>query len=146
MKESRSPLQSTSFLLSKLGMSATARFGEKVAALGLKPNLAGLLAAAAENPDHSQLELGRFLGVGPSALVPLIDELERRGLVRRMRSNSDRRRQEIQVTGDGVTAIAQTAQLAQEVDQELLGTLAPEEFLVLHTLLRRLADVSLFRT
>ena len=43
------------------------------------------------NPGLAQSEVADVVGIEPARLVRVLDELERRGLIQRMRSTSDRR-------------------------------------------------------
>ena len=58
--------------------------------LGLNRPHAGTLRLVASMPDCSQRSLADRLGILPSRIVVLIDELEAMELVRRERSPSDR--------------------------------------------------------
>jgi DNA-binding MarR family transcriptional regulator len=110
-----------------LGQFATALFAQRIAHTGLRPNLAGLLSLAAAQPDASQLDLGTAFGVGASAVVPLVDELEDKGLVRRERDSADRRRQRLRVTEAGFQALSVVSEEAVEVGTVLLAGLDPQE-------------------
>jgi DNA-binding MarR family transcriptional regulator len=60
-----------------------------------------VLAVVADNPGCSQAELAAALGVERPRMVPLIDALERRGLVRRVSPARDRRLRQIHLTQRG---------------------------------------------
>jgi len=127
MEKTSSPVESLAFRLSKAGAAVTALYGTRIAPLGLRPNLVGLLAAAAANPGAHQADLGRQFGVGPSAVVPLVDELEGLGLVVRERDPADRRRSTVALTAPGRDALAQAGARARALDLELTAGLDPEE-------------------
>ena len=138
MEESSSLLETVGFRLGKLGQSATAKFAQRMAPAGLRPNLVGLLALAAARPEASQLDLGTAFGVGASAVVPLVDELEERGLVRRERDPDDRRRQRVRVTPAGVQALSAAAEDAIAVDAALLAGLDAQERRIFAELLAKI--------
>src|SRR5580704_16423117 len=79
------------FLLAQLGAHAARRFGERIQGTGLTPPQAGILRLIISTPNCSQQQLARRLGVLPSRMVLLIDELEDKGLVERAPHPSDRR-------------------------------------------------------
>lgn len=75
-----------------------------------------VLALIAANPGSSQAALARRAGINKSALVGIVDELERRGLAARDRSSADRRRNNLSVTPEG-----------EEVMHKLFAVVGPEE-------------------
>ena len=79
------------FVLTQVGALAAMGFADQLAPLGLTPAHAGLLRAVAADPGRSQQAVATELGVLPSRLVALVDELEQDGLVERRRNPGDRR-------------------------------------------------------
>ncbi len=79
------------FLLAQLGAHATERIAERLAAIGLSPAHIGLVRAIAATPGLSQHAVAERVGVHPSRIVALIDDLERHGFVERRRNPDDRR-------------------------------------------------------
>ena len=73
-------------LLSQLGTHAALSFGRKIAGFGISPPHFGILRWIHANEGKNQRELASHLGVVPSRLVVLLDELETKGLVARERS------------------------------------------------------------
>lgn len=57
------------------------------------------------NPGISQSELSQEVGLDKSAMVSMVDDLEKRDWVRRTRSAVDRRRYELTVTAKGGAAL-----------------------------------------
>jgi len=114
------------FLLGKLGQLATARFAEQLADAGLRPRHCGLLELLADGP-LAQLTIARTMGVTPSVVVDMTDELEHLDAVRRVRDETDRRRQLIELTGTGRKLRRRALAIARDVDAQLLGALSPAE-------------------
>ena len=83
--------RSAAFLLAQLGAHAAEKFAERLSALGLRPAHAGTLRIINASSGISQQALSSMLGLPPSRLVLLVDELEERGLVERRNSSEDRR-------------------------------------------------------
>src|SRR5437763_8702685 len=85
------PTAGLAFLLSQVGAHAAARFAERLAPLNLTPPHAGILRVIQQADGLSQQALGEKLGMFPSRLVVVLDELEQRGLVERRDNPADRR-------------------------------------------------------
>jgi len=126
------------FLLSQLGAHAADRFGERIAVLGIAPRHAGILRLISAGPSCNQQNLAKQLGVLPSRMVMLIDELAERGLVERQRSQKDRRHSEIVLTQGGKQLLEKLNRLALEHEDELLAALTREERETLAALCRKI--------
>jgi DNA-binding MarR family transcriptional regulator len=68
---------------------------------GLPTGSLTVMALIAANPDSSQVMLARQAAITQPSLVGIIDELERQGLVSRIRSDADRRRNRLVLTPEG---------------------------------------------
>ncbi|WP_437113687.1 MarR family winged helix-turn-helix transcriptional regulator [Streptomyces violaceusniger] len=86
-----------------------------------------------------QRELSARLGYDPSAIVGLVDDLEKLGFAERRPAPDDRRSRIVVRTEDGRAFLQDTDQAGQDVTDELLTPLAPAERKTLHTLLLRVA-------
>jgi DNA-binding MarR family transcriptional regulator len=91
----------TAFLLAQVGAHAAARFAERISELGVIPADVGLLRMIAIQPGRSQQSLAEELGVVPSRVVALVDNLERKGLIERRRNPQDRRNYALHLTTEG---------------------------------------------
>jgi DNA-binding MarR family transcriptional regulator len=131
-------MDSSAFLAGKLGQWVRERFADRIAPLGIRPRHCGLLELAAAKPC-TQLDLARALGVAPSVIVDMVDELEPLGAVRRRRDREDRRRQIVDVTDAGRTLIRKAVAASQAVDRELLEELPEDERAAFRAALRTLA-------
>jgi DNA-binding MarR family transcriptional regulator len=130
----------TAFLLAQLGAHAARRFGERVAKIGLTPPDAGLLRKVASDPGISQQALAEHLGVMPSRMVGMIDELEGKGILERRRSKEDRRNYELHLTPQGRQLLGQLGRIAAEHEESLCAALNKEERAQLRDLCRRIAE------
>ena len=131
---------SLAFLLAQLGAHAAGQFAARVAALGLAPPDAGVLRAIGASAGLRQQALAQVLGVVPSRLVVLIDELEGRGLVERRDDADDRRAYALHLTPAGREMLAAIGRVAQEHQAALCAALDADERAQLAALLRRVAD------
>jgi DNA-binding MarR family transcriptional regulator len=115
------------FLLSQLGAHAANRFGERIKGLGIAPRHAGILRIIATTPACNQRVLAKRLGVLPSRMVVLLDELTEKGLVERRRSTTDRRHSEIVLTSRGRRMLEKLSRLAAEHEADLCAALSAKE-------------------
>ncbi|HWJ85709.1 MAG TPA: MarR family winged helix-turn-helix transcriptional regulator [Cellulomonas sp.] len=123
---------STGYLLSKVGQAITADFADRIAATGLRPRHVGLLAAIAADRSASQRELGVAVGVGPSAVVPIVDDLESLGAVVRRVDPANRRRHVVELTPRGGELLEAALAAARAQDDELLSDLPAAQRAALH--------------
>lgn len=128
----------TGFLIGRLGWIAQKRFSERIAAVGLTPRAWGALNVLDKEGAITQHALCRSIGMDPSSMVAIVDELEAQGLVERRRNPQDRRAHALHVTELGRTTLGQGRKLASQAQEELLAPLSQEERDELHALLLRL--------
>ncbi|MFF0292120.1 MarR family winged helix-turn-helix transcriptional regulator [Kitasatospora sp. NPDC004615] len=131
------------FNLGTLGALASDRFAGRVEELGIKPKHAGLLAALDAGSAASQQELATRLGVAPSLIVALADQLQELGAVERVRDPEDRRRQVLTLTAEGRQLLARCAEAAEAVDADLTGGLTAAQRTALARHLRTLGEQQL---
>jgi len=115
----------------------SARMLEALEPFGLKTGAFSTLALIAANPGCSQTELARALGMDKSAVVPIIDELEQRGLARRVRAPEDRRRHALVVTEAAQPLMDQMHAAVAAVGRPIRQAMSPDEYGVLLSLLER---------
>jgi DNA-binding MarR family transcriptional regulator len=127
------------FLLSQVGAHSSARFAERLEPLGLKPQHAGILRVINEADGLSQQALGERLGMFPSRLVGVLDDLERLGLVERRDSPTDRRSYALYLTEAGREAQERIGRIGQEHQAALCAALTPSERAQLTEYLARIA-------
>jgi DNA-binding MarR family transcriptional regulator len=126
-------------LLSQLGTHAALSFGRKIAGFGISPPHFGILRWIHANEGKNQRELASHLGIVPSRLVVLLDELESKGLVARERSAEDRRSQQLQLTQKGSRLLEKVERIATAHDAELGSSLTEPERETLIELCAKLA-------
>jgi DNA-binding MarR family transcriptional regulator len=70
-----------------------------------------------QNPGISQTELSRANGRDKSTLTPVLDDLERRGLIRRERIRSDQRAYRLSLTPAGRSLLGQLIKHERKLDR-----------------------------
>ncbi len=133
------PTVGLGFLLSQVGAHAAAKFAERLEPMGLKPAHAGILKVVKHADGLSQQALGERLGIFPSRLVAVLDQLEQRGLVERRDSPTDRRSYALYLTEAGRGAIEQIELIAREHQHALCTALEESERTQLAGFLNRIA-------
>ncbi len=123
-------------VLVKLGNEILARAEDPLAALGLSGRQYLILAVLGTDAPPSQLELAGLCGLLPAQVVPVLDELERRGLVARQRSEEDRRRSVVRLTPAGEESLTKADELARSIEDTLFGELGDGAREQLHGTLR----------
>lgn len=113
-------------LLHKLGTQILMRAEDPLAAIGLSPRQYVLLAVLGSDAPASQLELAELCGLLPAQVVPVLDEMESRGLVERTRSETDRRRSVVRVTATGRKLLVKADALGASIMDALFTDVDPE--------------------
>jgi len=124
-------------LFFRLWRASHTRVAEALESIGLTPALFGLLNVLGAREGAIQQELGTAMGIDPSTMVSLIDQLEAAGLAKRRPRPTDRRAREIVITAKGRRALERGRAMAAQVEDEVLRGLTAGERRELLTLLRR---------
>jgi DNA-binding MarR family transcriptional regulator len=135
----KQPVFGVGFLLSTLGFRSHAGWAERLAPLGLDARQAAMLLQIARAEGRSQQALARALKIPPSRVVTLVDELERRQLLRRRGDPSDRRVRTLHLTPEGRTMVQRLAEQSVEHESWLCVGLEEQECEQLLGLLRKAA-------
>jgi DNA-binding MarR family transcriptional regulator len=124
-------------LFFRLWRTSHRRTAEALASLGLTPALFAVLNVLGARKGTIQQQLSGDMGIDPSAMVKLIDELEAAGLAQRRRRPNDRRAWEVRITPKGRQTLRRAKRLATDVEDEVLGGLTTADRRRLLVLLRR---------
>ncbi len=124
-------------LFFRLWRASHTRTADALSSIGLTPALFALLNVLGAREGAIQQQLSSDMGIDPSAMVKLINELESAGLAERRRRPNDRRAWEVVITPEGRRALERARRLASEVEDEVLGGLTASDRRQLLTLLRR---------
>ena len=109
-----------------------------MSALAIDTKRYAVLAAIAESDRPSQQHVAAALGIDRATLVALADDLDAQQLIRRDRSDSDRRAYALTLTSQGAAILKRADALMDQCEEEFTGVLAPAERAQLADLLARL--------
>ena len=124
-------------LFFRLWRTSHTRTADGLASLGLTTAAFAVLNVLGARDGTIQQQLSTDMGIDPSAMVKLINELEEAGLAERRRRPNDRRAWEVKITPKGRHTLRQAKQLASAVEDEILGGLTAADRRQLLALLRR---------
>ena len=129
-------------LFFRLWRASHTRIAAALASIGLTPALFGVLNFLGAREGAIQLEIASAMGIDPSTMVSLIDELESAGLARRRPRPGDRRAREVVITPKGRRVLERGRQMALGVEDEVLQGLTSAERRDLLGLLRRALETA----
>jgi DNA-binding MarR family transcriptional regulator len=124
--------------LRRASAAMMADFSGELSSVALRPVQFAILSLIADNDGTSQTELCRELNVQKANMVPLIAELERRGLLARKPAPFDRRVQMLTLTAKAERELPQWRALVAAHEERFFGPLSAPERASLLTLLRKL--------
>ncbi|EPL2464031.1 MarR family winged helix-turn-helix transcriptional regulator [Klebsiella aerogenes] len=95
-------------------------------------------AIARNEQPLSQSELAQELGVESATIVPLINRLVELELVERVKPDSDKRKRLLVATAKGMALFHQVKAVADDLREEILTAITPEEREQTHRVLEKL--------
>jgi DNA-binding MarR family transcriptional regulator len=129
-----------SWLSGRVSETASGLIADALAAEGLRRQHFVVLSALAERGAASQAALGRRLLIDRSDMHALLSELERDGLVARVRDPNDRRRMLVDVAPAGARALKRLDGRIEAAQEALLAPLSSADRRELQRLLTRLVE------
>ena len=128
------------YQLAQATIVTNAIFAERVnGPFELRPVEYTVLALIHENPDVSATRLARALAVTAPNIAAWIDRLEKRGLVRRIPHDTDRRAQYLRATAQGAALASKATESVLAGERSALAGLSKGERMILVELLHKLA-------
>jgi len=119
-------------------MRISADFSETLATLDLRQRTFSVLSLVVANPDINQSDVARSLGIERSGTVVIVDELERRDLIRRDKVAGDRRAYALHASDTGKTVYKQALERIKAHEDKMLINLSHDERDMLRALLARI--------
>lgn len=101
-------------------------FVKTLAAVDIRPAQYSVLTVIAANPALTQMAVAKRLGIERARLVHLLDGLERRKLVKRIKSRTDRRSHALHLTAQGESSLAKFRRLAAEHERHVEAKIGKE--------------------
>ena len=130
--------ESVGYLMKQAMLSFSQQMDKRLAPHDLTTAQWGPLMRLQKFGDMTMAELSRCLSIDAGALTRTFDRLEKKGLVRRERSQEDRRVVLVGLTDEGRDALKHVpGELCQVLNEHLAG-FTEEEWLTLKSLLRRI--------
>jgi DNA-binding MarR family transcriptional regulator len=132
--------QLPTWLTGQVAATATRLVADALAADGLRRAHFVVLSALAERGAASQAALGRRLWIDRSDMHALLTDLERDGLVARVRDDDDQRRILIDLTPAGARTLKRLEKRVDAAQEELLEPLSTADRRELRRLLTRFVE------
>src|SRR5262249_28333484 len=105
--------------------------------IALTPALFAVLNYLRAHEGAIQQQIGVAMGIDPSPMVSLVDQLEDAGLAQRRPHRQDRRAREVGITPKGRRTLERARRLARDVEGDVLQGLSAGERRQLVSLLRK---------
>ncbi|WP_236000211.1 MarR family winged helix-turn-helix transcriptional regulator [Bradyrhizobium uaiense] len=123
----RMPLASRpGYLIRRLHQIHSAIFLEECQEFGITPVQYGLITTLLNNPGIDQVTLGGEVGIDRTNVADVLNRLSERGLVRRERSQTDRRSMVAFLTKDGEAVVDKMYDSMRRAQDRFLAPLRPE--------------------
>ncbi len=113
-------------------------FGDHFAQLGLTQKQVSVLWLTGDHPGLAQTDLAAALDMDRATTMALVHALEKRGLVARRASESDRRKIAFQLTPEGTRLLNEAKAAIEAHEQWLKARFDASELAVLEELLARI--------
>jgi DNA-binding MarR family transcriptional regulator len=131
---------SIGYMLRRAQLTVFADFGATLAEMQLRPVQFAALIVIDCNRGVTQSEVCETLGIWRANFVSVIDDLERRGLARRVSSTADRRSKALALTAAGQRVLERATELQRAHEARVCRRLGPGGREQLLRLLNQLAD------
>jgi DNA-binding MarR family transcriptional regulator len=122
------------YALRRAQMASVAGFLDAMKEVDLRPTQFAVLTLINENPGVRQNDICAALGLQKANFVPLLNELQRRGLAVRKEGVADRRSSALHLTPEGIALLGRALELHTEWERRILarlGTRGRDQLLVL---------------
>jgi DNA-binding MarR family transcriptional regulator len=115
------------YLVRRLHQIHSALFAEECRAFNFTPVQYGLMTALLHYPGSDQATLGAEMGIDRTNVADVLERLAERGLVRRAKSERDRRMMQAYLTRKGETLTREMYGAMQRAQERLLAPLPEAE-------------------
>jgi DNA-binding MarR family transcriptional regulator len=111
------------YALRRAQMAAVAEFLEAFKDIDIRPTQLAVLIIIQENPGIRQTEVCDALGIQKANFVPLLNELERRGLALRKSVAGDRRSSALHLTPSGNATLQRAREIHDAYEERFIARL-----------------------
>ena len=118
----------------------TQRVDRELAEIGLSDAQWKPLFMLVQERASTVAELARECAMDPGSMTRLLDRLEAKGLLQRVRSTDDRRVVRLEITPAGREAVASVPEVLARIGNAHLAGFSREEWQTLKSLLRRMVN------
>jgi DNA-binding MarR family transcriptional regulator len=125
---------SLGYLLRRAQLAVFDDFIRAFAAIGLRPAQFSVLVVVDANPGLKQSDIAAALGIQRTNFVAMMDGLQRRGLVTRALSKSDRRSYSVKLSPNGRALLRQALALHADHEARMLESLGDQSAPVIQSL------------
>jgi len=101
----------------------------------------GVMWLVSSNPGLAQGSIGTSLGMDRATMMVIVDRLEARGLLKRIRSRKDARQRELFATPEGQRLMKKVHNLTERHEKRLKQLFTAAELQILEHLLQRLQSL-----
>jgi DNA-binding MarR family transcriptional regulator len=122
-------------LLASAGQRAATLLGRQFSDSGLRPRHGQILMRLEQTGSATQQQLLEEMGVDPSVLVGLLNDLEDASLVERVRDPADRRRHIVRIAEGGRTVVADVHRAVATEHAQLFPGVGEQDLAVLRRVL-----------
>jgi len=130
------------YCIRRLQQIAVAIFLEETEAHGITPVQYAALHAAQRDPGLDQRTLAATIGFDTSTIGGVIDRLERRGLIERHASPTDRRVRLLHVSAEGEALLDTVIPAMLKAQKRILAPLSPAERPQFVAMLKKVVDAN----
>lgn len=129
-------------LIRRMNQISVAIFLEETRALGLTTVQYAALNMIDEVPNIDQARLSSMIAFDTTTLVKVLDRLTEKGLITRTRSQTDRRKQLLNVTAQGRDVVRKIQPMIDRSEQRILAPLSPSDRRKFMEMLTQLVNVN----
>ncbi len=128
------------FLTTRLSRELKKIFDKRLEKLSLTASMWCVLMAIMENGEITQKELSVILSIEGPTTTKIIDNLEKRGFIKRVPHETDRRAYKIKLTDKGIKIKEEIFKYGDCFMKDVKSNLTEEEKKQLHILLNKIYD------
>jgi DNA-binding MarR family transcriptional regulator len=136
------PPPSVAFAVSRLWFAVSQALAEGLKPLGIELQHFGLLRVLLFTEGESQKAIGASLSIAPNRMVTLVDDLEARGAVKRIKHPNDRRAHALSLTPKGRKLFEKALEVAMSTEARLCENISDAQRRELLELLGQLNDLT----